>query len=270
MELDKILSLLYIKGFFDNQPVFFNDFFQYIGIEVSISDSSIKNLFAGINVPLFYKNLKEYTHEIEPDNISKAIEKFYNKTPNSNYYKKYIGKTYKDILFENAKKKLPDITAENMSIIIATELNYCLNTQINAIEKKNDRNTSIVNLPDNTKNELKGLFVDLLSNLNDIISEACIYQYYLTLAPGYSDTNKVAESFCNLKSKYNHFDELVIRLITYKEIYPNITILFELFDQCSKLSLAHFTDPDYYNSEIQSKEITETKNKLTEINRYKF
>lgn len=145
MTFQEIITLLYVNSaYFKTQSKFLSDLLKGSvddSNKVSLSDSALKGFFQGNNITNLAHQL--FTAGFSIDNLSNYIESLYEKphkdTPT--YKEKFKGKTYKEALYERAKKKFSAITQDNMSTVLAEQFYKILEDACNtytATDSKND------------------------------------------------------------------------------------------------------------------------------------
>lgn len=163
MKIDSILKILYIRGYFKNQPSFLENFLKGSVDEenkVSFSESYLKGLFVGNDIeeqsPILFEA------GFNADNIANYIKRLYPlKHIDSDTFNKRFGeKTYQDALYENIKynysNEYPNINKDDMAEKIAYKLYSIIyeaytNYQTKHTQTPKTANTGIVNYSPLTK-----------------------------------------------------------------------------------------------------------------------
>lgn len=156
MTFQEIITLLYVNSDYSKtHQEFLKKFFTGSVNDsnmISLSESSLKGFFQGNRITNLAPQLIEAGLSV--DNLSNYIESLYEKQHNDTptYNKRFNGKTYKDSLYEEAQKKFPDITEDNMSTVLANEFykiiedacnKYTANDSTNDVEQLDSKDSTI-------------------------------------------------------------------------------------------------------------------------------
>lgn len=145
MTFQEIITLLYVNSAYSKtQPKFLSALLKGSvdnSHKIFLSDSALKGFFQGNKITNLAYQLFEAG--VSVDNLSNYIESLYENKHNDSptYNKKFNGKTYKDVLYEEAKKRFSDITQDNMSTVLAKQFYKIIKDACNtytATDSKND------------------------------------------------------------------------------------------------------------------------------------
>lgn len=159
MNFKAIIELLYIdRGYSNNQALFLRELLLSSvnkPDKINIADATLKGYFYGNNITSLAPMLIKA--ELNVDKLSAYIDSLYD-TKHKNtptYQKRFLDKSYKEALFEKAKKYFPDITFNNMSKRLAdTFYTIVNNTYAEIVAKDMDKSSNTETHVEDTYNRL--------------------------------------------------------------------------------------------------------------------
>lgn len=141
MNFETIINLLYIdRGYSKNQALFLRTLLQKSvnkPDQIDIAPSTLKEYFYGNNITRLAPMLMNAGLSV--DKLSAHIESLYETKHKATktYQDHFFGKSYKEELFERAKKVFPDITLDNMSKRLADTFYTIIKNRCAEIAAKN-------------------------------------------------------------------------------------------------------------------------------------
>lgn len=232
MTFKEIITLLYIKGYYESQNAFLLELLKGSVDEPNIiflSKSTLKGFFQGNEITELAPLL--FHAKFSVDKLSKYIEKLYETkhkdTPT--YRERFNGKTYKTALYEKVATKFKEITEDNMSTVLSEKF-YEVIEPLENID--NNDNGDI----DQTESN-----VTITTNYSDNVNT------FSAIPISKSDKDKFQEIIIGLSVSIDNLLELGDQIgikeyeygwnnakLMFKDLYTQFSNAFEEFSQLNK------------------------------------
>lgn len=231
MKFNKIINLIYVRGYFKSQPTFLNDLLKASvnkPEEISLSDSALKGYFNGNNITSLAPALTKA--ELNAEKLSRYIQTLYeNEHKDSKTYNERFGnKKFKQVLYEKVKGKFDDITIDNMSDILSE--NICNIMKVNDETLKCDTNTIEFKctFTDMERKDIKGVIKLINLALNDI---ALLNREIIN---NNTNTEKLKKSFTDKHTELKEHCKYFINLYgNKKQLHSSLKNIYEIAESIS-------------------------------------
>ncbi len=259
MKFKDLLNILHVRAYVGKQDVFLIKLLKGSVSEpdkIDIVPSTLKGYFQGNRITELAATLKDAG--FSPKKLTSYIEGLYELPhKDSKTYDRYGDKLYKDVLYENAKNKISDITMENMASLLAAEFKKILTE----------------NLSDDSKIETS--LIDRSMHKNDLTSKSRekIISLCRSIAKELESLKYIAEGISNnnylINTNSNDNNEMIV--LSYKE--ENIKLGDEYKNTYNNLLKYACELNDKYSSKTFYNDnfyfLLKTVNKLIENNKIK-